>query len=350
MLAYVYDSERRFGLMDAPMPREGADNAVLRVEACAICGTDLRARRFGSEGVAVPRIVGHEVTGELVHVGSAIRGFKTGERVNVAPAIGCGRCPPCRKGFPNLCDELKTIGFQYDGGFAEYMEIPQAAFAAGNVIALEDPSLEADDVVLVEPTACVVNGQDPLRIGEGDSVLVFGSGFIGCMHARLALMKGASSVVILEPNPGRIEQAARTLGDASGALSILSPKDADFEKRIDSLGERRGFDVTIVACSVGSAQAQALSLAAKRGRVSLFGGLPGEAKGFLDGNLIHYKELGVFGVHASTAAQNRQVLSWIREGRLDARAYIGAVYPLSDIELAFTALEEENILKAVIHP
>ena len=260
--------------------------------------------------------------------------------MNVAPAIGCGSCPPCKKGFTNLCDELKTIGFQYDGGFAEYMELPASAFAGGNVLALDDPKLAPDDVVLVEPIACVVNGQEPLRIG----------GFIGCMHAHLALMKGASRVVMLEVNAQRLSQAREVVGAEIGQDSIFSPLEPDFDRRIAALSGGRGFDVVIVACSVGSAQAQALSLAAKRGRVCLFGGLPGEGKGFVDSNLIHYKELAVFGVHASTAAQNRQVLSWIRDGRLDARRYISRVFPLRDIELAFDAIEGENILKAVIHP
>ncbi len=350
MLAYVYDSEKRFALREVPMPREREDNAVLRVEACAICGTDLRAHKFGSGKIAVPRVVGHEATGRLVHVGASIRGFSGGERVNVAPAIGCGACPPCKKGFTNLCDELKTIGFQYDGGFAEYMELPASAFAGGNVIALDDPRLSPDDVVLVEPIACVLNGQEPLKIAQGDSVLIFGSGFIGCMHARLALMKGASRVVMLEVNERRLIQAKEMIGAEIGEDSIFSPLDPEFDRRIKAASGGRGFDVVIVACSVGSAQAQAISLAAKRGRVSLFGGLPGEGRGFVDSNLVHYKELAVFGVHASTASQNRQVLSWIREGRLDPRKYISRVFPLQDIELAFDALESENILKAVIHP
>ncbi len=350
MLAYLYNMDRKLELRDVPRPRESEGNAIMRVQACSICGTDLRTHRFGSAHISVPRIVGHEMTGDLVHVGSELPGgFSPGMRVNVAPAVGCGACPPCAKGYTNLCDNLRTLGFQFDGGFAEYMEIPGEVFARGNVISIPE-RLRAEDVVLAEPVACVVNGQEPLKIGPGDSVAVFGGGFIGCMHVRLALIAGAESVTLLEPNERRRMQARALFDDDRGIVSVMDPSESGFDARIREFTEGRGFDVVIPACSVGSVQSQALSLAAKRGRISLFGGLAGASAGFLDSNLIHYKELAVHGVHASTAEQNRRVLRWVEDGTLDLRPYISRTFPLAEIESAFDAIEKENILKAVIRP
>ena len=350
MLAYLYNEERRLELREVPRPRESASNAIMKVQACSICGTDLRTHRFGSDHIAVPRIVGHEMTGELVHIGKDLPGgFYPGMRVNVAPAVGCGFCPPCRKGYTNLCDDLRTLGFQYDGGFAEYMEIPEEIFIRGNVLPIPD-RLGPEDVVLAEPVACVVNGQEPLKIGEGDTVAVFGGGFIGCMHVRLALLSGAASVTLLEPNESRRLQAHTLFGAAGDTVGIIDPSGPDSEIHLRESTGGRGFDVVITACSVGSVQSQALSLAAKRGRVSLFGGLPGVSTGYLDSNLIHYKELAVHGVHASTAEQNRRVLRWVEDGTLDLRPYISRYFTLADIEPAFVAIEKDNILKAVIKP
>ena len=108
--------------------------------------------------------------------------------------------------------------------------------------------------------------------------------------------------------------------------------------------------MAITACSSGKAQIDALNVTAKRGRVSLFGGLPGESKGFLDSNLIHYRELSICGVHASTPTQNRLVLEWIAQGKLAVSKYISKIFALQDIEEAFYALQHENIIKAIIKP
>ena len=240
-----------------------------------------------------------------------------GERVSVVPAIGCGQCPSCRKGYTNLCDNLQTIGFQFDGGFAEYMEVPAVAFQAGHVYGT--PEGVPDEVAaLAEPVACVVNGQEFLRIAKGDSVAIFGSGFIGCMHAELARMSGADPVIMIEPNESRAA-AAHALIPFS---SLIVPGKVDLHAEVKRLTGGQGADVLITACAVGQAQADAVALAAKRGRISLFGGLAKDTKGFLDSNLIHYKELSIHGVHASTARQNRTVMDWIAAGKLDLRKYI----------------------------
>ncbi|MCX7038253.1 MAG: alcohol dehydrogenase catalytic domain-containing protein [Spirochaetes bacterium] len=343
MLAYIYGEDKKLALREISLPRQTDDNAVIRVGASSICGTDLRTFRYGSSKIKPPRVIGHEVVGEIVSVGSHVTGFHVGDRVQVAPAIGCGRCHLCRTGHPNLCDDLETIGFEYDGTFAEYMEVPSVAFDRGNVskVAGNVPDVQA---VLAEPIACIVNSHQYLDIKDGDSIAIFGSGFIGCMHAELAVVSGASQVMVLEVNPTRAEMAKKL----NPALIMIDPTRSNLAQEIRSRTDGRGVDVAIVACSVGSAQIDAMNITAKRGRVSLFGGLPKESMGFLDSNLIHYKEISVHGVHASSPAQNRQTLQWITEGRLDVGPYSKNVFSLRDIEKAFHALNDEKIMKAII--
>jgi L-iditol 2-dehydrogenase len=345
MRAFVYEKAGVSRLQDFPPPLPARDSAVIRVLACSVCGTDLRAWQHGNERITPPRITGHELCGEIVEIGPACEGFSVGDLVSVAPAIGCGECPACRKGYSNLCDTLQTIGFQFDGGFAEFMEMPALAFRRGHVHKVP-AGVSPEEAALAEPIACVVNGQDFLHITKGDSVAIFGSGFIGCMHAELARMAGADPVILIEPNESRAAAAHALVPFAS---LIVSGKQ-DLASEVKRLTGGAGADVLVTACPAGQAQVDAVALAAKRGRISLFGGLPKEARGFLDSNVIHYKELSVHGVHASTAEQNRRVMGWLAAGKLDGRKYITRLYPLHEIEQAFKDLQSQSVFKAVVQP
>jgi L-iditol 2-dehydrogenase len=345
MLAYVFDSSGKLMLKEMPDPTATVNTAVIKVKACSICGTDFRTYVQGSSKITPPRIIGHEVVGTITQVGKGVNGFYVGDRVAVAPAIGCGHCYPCSIERPNMCDRLQTIGFQFDGGFAEYMTIPEIAFAMNNVTKLND-LIDNEEAALAEPIACVVNAQEFLNITKGDYVAIWGSGFIGCMHAELAFRSGAEKVIMIELSPKRAEEAIRLVP----GITMLNPKQVDTYSEIMRITDGRGVNVAITACSAGKAQEDALQAAAKRGRVSLFGGLVGESKGFVDSNMIHYKELSVCGVHASTPLQNKKVLNWISGGSLKVKKYITAVYALQDIQTAFEAIKNGDVLKAIVKP
>lgn len=345
MLAYVYEGDKQFSVKELTRPTVQADTFVIKVHACSICGTDFRAYLHGSAKTKPGTIVGHEVCGTIVEKGESVRGFNIGDRVAVAPAIGCGICHQCRLGHPNMCDSLKTIGFQYDGGFAEYMEVPAQAIAMNNVNLVAE-NISDEEAALAEPIACVINAQEFLKIGKGDFVAIFGSGFIGCMHAELAFASGAAKVIMIEISSVRAQEARQLVED----IEMVNPSNQDLYAEVARLTDGRGVDVAITACSVGKAQQDAVRIAAKRGRISLFGGIPGEGAGFLDSNEIHYRELSVHGVHASTPGQNRQVLDMIAAGKINVKKYITRIYPLADINKAFEAIKNESIMKAVIKP
>lgn len=345
MLAYCYREGEKPVLKEKEQPimKEGT-GAVLRMKACSICGTDIRTWRFGSSKIQQGRTLGHEIVGQIEAVSEKWKKeFPVGSVVSMAPAIGCGQCYCCRDGHTNMCDHLKTIGFEYDGGFAEYMAVPDAAFERGNVYLL--PETENDTIYTIsEPLACVINAQSYLDIKEGEDILIIGSGIIGCMHAALALHKKAGRVMVADMIDSRIEQVKVNLPQIIG---INSSKE-NLKERVRELTGGKGADVVIVACSVGKVQEEGMELLAKRGRISLFGGLPGESKGFLDSNLIHYKEISVYGVHASTPEQNKKAMSYIRDGIINAGAFISAVYPLKDIDSAFRESDKGELMKTII--
>lgn len=345
MLAYVFDNDGTLRIKEMPKPISAKDSVVIKVNACSICGTDFRTYIHGSKKITAPRIIGHEVCGTIVEAGSEVKGFAVGDRVAVAPAIGCGQCYSCTTNHPNMCDTLETIGYQYNGGFAEYMEIPAKAFRGGNVNKVNE-KVKDEEAVLAEPVACVLNAHSFLNVKKGDYVAVFGSGFIGCMHAEIALANGAEKVIMIEPVKSRADIAKQLVE----RIETINPSAVDTYEEVKRITGGRGVDVAIIACSVGKAQEDAVKIAAKRARISLFGGLPGESKGFIDSNEIHYKELSVFGVHASTPDQNRMAMDMIVTGKLKVGKYITKIYPLSNIVDAFEAIKNENIMKAVIKP
>ena len=345
MLAFVYNDVGKLDLKEIPEPKAKNNSGVIKVEATSICGTDLRTFRFGSSKIKPPRIIGHEVVGSFVELGREINNFQIGERVQIAPALGCGTCYYCKNGHTNLCNNLKTIGFDFDGTFADYMEVPAEAFVQEHVTKIPD-NLSSLEGTLAEPIACIENAQSYLNINIGDAVAVFGSGFIGIMHAALAYQKGAKKVFMIEVNEERIKVAQKFLPE----LIIVNSKNDSISGVVTQNTNNKGVDVAITACSVGLAQVDAMNIIGKRGRISLFGGLPTETTGFIDSNIIHYKEVSVHGSHASTAVQNRTILDFMSNGKILVKEFLSDPFSLEDIHKAFEALNKEEILKAIIQP
>ena len=275
MKAFTCTEDRALRLLSREKPRVHPDTALMRVLGAAICGTDLRTYRHGSDRIRPPRVIGHEACGLIEEVGSSVKGLEPGRRVVVVPAVGCGECRWCRAGKTNMCDSLRTVGFDFDGTFAEYMEIPAQALAMGNVLPVSD-SVATEQAVLAEPAACCLNGQEFLQIGPQDTVFIFGSGFIGCVHAELALRKGAKRVILSDVSDARLEVARALLPP----LDTVNTASGDAVRFVRDRTDGLGADVIITACPSGDAHAAAMKMAATRARISLFGGIPGEGKWF----------------------------------------------------------------------
>lgn len=342
MLACIYDEDGKMKLVEKARPQAKEGTVVLKVLATSICGTDFRAYLHGSDKIIPGTTIGHELCGRIIETGDGVEDFVEGDIITVTPALGCGQCRLCRKGQTNMCNHLETIGFQYDGSFAEYMEVP-AGYLQRDYVNRVPGGVGYGEAALAEPVACAINAQEYLHIEKGDIVAIFGSGFIGCIHAELAFASGAEKVIMIEPNAERRQAAQHLLP----GICMLDAGECQ-EQRIMEYTDGRGADVAIVACSVGAAQENAQKIIAKCGRISLFGGLPGDGKGYIDSNLIHYNEVGVFGVHASNTTQNRKALCWMADHTIDVQKYITKEYPLKDILTAMEDIRTKGIMKAVI--
>jgi len=341
MKAFVYNGGKDFAVTEVPMPKAGKGEAVARIRCASICGTDLRTYRFGNQKLKTPITIGHEACYEIVENGE---GVNLSGRYIMAPAIGCGQCKSCKKGRTNMCDSLQTIGFQYDGTFAEYIKIPAEAIERGHLISVPD-NVSDKAASVVEPVACAINAQSYLHIEDGDNVLIYGAGYLGCIHAELAFMQGADKVIIAEISEKRREKAKAFVPQAT----VINSGDKDYMDQVRDIVGGNGVDVVITACPAGITHRQGLELLYKNGRMSLFGGLPGGENYHLDSNLIHYKEASIFGAHASTVAQNKQALDAVAEGKLDVEKYITA-FALEEADKAFQSLIDETAEKAVLIP
>lgn len=181
MKALVFHGPQQVRVEEVPVPTIADNEVLVKVDACSICGTDVRTYKFGHTRIKGRRITGHEFAGVIAKVGSQVQGLAEGDEVMVVPGINCGTCEFCRAGLENLCQHRTIIGFDYDGAFAEYVRIPAQAVAMGNVKKLPK-NVPFKAGALVEPFTAVYNGQTLLNIKPGDRVAIIGAGPIGVMH------------------------------------------------------------------------------------------------------------------------------------------------------------------------
>ena len=153
---------------DAPEPAAGPGELVIRVRNCSICGTDAKILAAGHPDLRPPRVLGHEVAGEVVEVGEGADGWSVGDRVQVIAAVPDGTCHECRHGWASVCPNQERIGYRYDGGFAERMRVPAKLLAVGGVNRIPE-GLSFAEASVAEPLSCVINGQELARLARPSS-------------------------------------------------------------------------------------------------------------------------------------------------------------------------------------
>jgi L-iditol 2-dehydrogenase len=330
---------------DAPEPTAGPGELKLRVRACSTCGTDVKIFRFGHHRIVPPRVIGHEIAGEVVEVGDGVDRH-VGDRVQVIAAVPCGQCADCLRGWQTICPNQVAMGYHYDGGFAEYMIVPARVLAVDGVHRIPE-GLDYVSASITEPLACVLNGQEIARVGDGDTVVVVGAGPIGCLHVRLARARGAARVFLVELNESRLAMAA----DLVHPDAAICAGRTDAVDEVRKLTDGRGADVVITAAASGRAQEDALQMAALRGRLSFFGGLPKDDPMIsLDSNLVHYRELTIVGANGSSPDHNRRALDLIASGAVRVDDLVTHRMPLGDVLSAIETVARGEAIKVTILP
>jgi L-iditol 2-dehydrogenase len=345
MKAAIFHGPGDLRISEVTQPAIAADELLVKTAACAVCGSDLRTYRFGARNITEPVVLGHEISGTIAEIGAATTQFSVGQRVAIAPAVPCGECGYCRRGIETMCDHLRSIGYEFNGGLAEYVVVPATAVRAGCVNLIPD-NVSFTEAAIAEPLACVINAQELVGVGEADTVVILGAGPVGCLHANLARIRGARRVMLVEIRPERLR-----LAEGFDVDLVIDGSREDVRTRVMQETDGHGASVVIVAAPSHRAQEEAVTLAAKRGRINLFGGLP-KTDPFvrLDANLVHYRELFVIGSYGSRPVHNRMALNLLASGRIETSKLIGLILPLDRVLEGLRAVEEGTVLKAVVCP
>lgn len=349
MRVVAYEGPNRFQLDDRADVELARGEARLQVEACGVCGTDVRIYKGEHSAYehAAGRVPGHEIVGRIVEfsVDAQVDEVDVGDRVFVAPNIGCGACVQCASGNENLCRRTEGIGITRDGAFADHLVVPGAAVERGNLIPL-DPTIDPATATLIEPLACVLRGQQKVHLGLGDTVFVAGGGPVGLLHVALAKASGASLIICSEPSEQRREAAIK-----AGAGHVIDPLTTDPAELATDLTDGAGVDVVITAAPIHAIQTQAIELAGAGGRVLFFGGLPKSRPTVeIDSNIIHYRELLVAGTTASTNQNCRDAAALINAGVLSLDWMVSDIVALEHFADAIDKVQDATALKVVLAP
>lgn len=339
MKAAVLKSPGVMQLEDLPVPECPPGGALLKMEACAVCGTDVKMLQQGHKDLAYPRILGHEMVGRIVEIDRDC-GLKEGDLCQIWPGIACASCGPCLRGADNRCRNMKIMGFNCDGGFAEYMPLPGFNLTRGaNLLpANTDPALAA----LSEPLACCLNGQELTRVSEGDTVLIYGGGPIGALHTLLAELRGAALVIVAEKLPGRIRAIEKHTSARVIDHSIL-------ESIIQNETGGAGVDVILTATPEVKVDGSQMRLLAPGGRICIFSGpRPGNYEEQIDLRSMHYHEQMIVGAYGCSSRQNRQAVELLTTGKVKADWIITKKTALANVEDAFRHSSQRHGLKSVV--
>ena len=345
MRAVVLEGPNQFGVKEVEKPTINQDEMLLKMERAAICGTDIRILEGKkTKDVRYPSIIGHEMSGTIVEVGENVEGFKVGDRVAVANVIPCGCCPMCRRGMENVCMNRKAIGYEFDGGFAEYVRLPEIAIKSGNIVKIPEHVSFAEGAI-IEPLSCCLRGQRNVNLKFNDNVLIVGAGPIGLMHVLLAKAAGASRVIVSELNAYRRQKALDC-----GADIVLDPNTDDLAAVVAQETGGIGMDIIIMAIGVPALVTPTLKLARKGGAVSLFAGFAKGVMADLDPNVIHYNELKVTGSSAYKRQDYLDASEMVINGYLDLKPIVTHTYKIDDFQAAYEMNKSGAGLKIEIEP
>jgi L-iditol 2-dehydrogenase len=331
---------------DVAAPHAPVDGLVMKMEACGVCGSDLRRWQEGPPPGAAYLVQGHELAGVVIETGPQVKRFAIGDRIAVAPDIHCGECWYCRQGRYNLCLDLRLLGITpgYAGGFAEQVALTGEVLRNGIVHSLpEGLSFQAGG--LAETLSSVLASHQNCGLALGETMAVLGAGPIGCLHAILGKARGAR-VLMAEPNPTR-----RKMAEQFGVDRLIDVTTQDVVSEVQKLTGGLGADVVICANPVASTQTQAVEMARRGGRIVLFGGLPkANPMVSLNSNLIHYGEKVVLGAFSYHPSFHEAALRTLARELVNVDQFITHHRPLSKVAEAFAVAASGEALKVMVCP
>lgn len=339
MKVAMYYRNNDVRIEEMPVPKIGKGELLVKVMASGICGSDVmewyRIKK-------APRVLGHEITGEIVEIGEDVRNYKKGDRVFVSHHVPCNTCHYCLSGYHTACETLHRTNFD-PGGFAEYLRVPEINVDRGVYVLPENMSYE--EGTFIEPLACVLRGQKVAGLKPGQSVLVIGSGMSGLLHVNLARGLGAGNIIATDINEYRLKAALKF-----GADAVINAKE-DVSKRVKELNEGRLADIVIVCTGVMPAVNQALQSVDSGGTILFFAVPEPGINISVPINDFWRNEIKMMTSYGASPADLSLAIELIKVHRVDVKDMITHKLAMSEAGLGFKLVAgAQDSVKVIIEP
>ena len=343
MKALTLTAYNQFEYGESERPEIQQNEVLIAVKACGICGSDIHGMD-GSSGRRIPPIImGHEASGEIVELGSAVTDWKKGDRVTFDSTVYCGECESCKKGQINLCPDRNVLGVSCDeyrrhGAFADYVKVPQ------HILCSIPKTVSFEQAAFAEPVSIALHGVSRLPIQKGDSAVVVGAGLIGLLVIQALKRKGAGTVVAVDIDEQRLELAKQL-----GADHTLVSNDEVPAKVRELVGNEDGADCAVEVVGFDPTINLAINSVRKGGSVSCVGNLKAEVNFPLQA--VVTRELSIYGSCAS-AGEYDEAIEAVADGSIKVEPLISAVGKLEEGNDWFHRLHknEEGLLKVILQP
>jgi len=343
MKALVLEDYHRLEYKDVPEPQVGAEDVLIQIEACGICGSDVHGLD-GSTGRRIPPVImGHEASGIIAEVGKDVTGWQRGDRVTFDSTIYCGRCYFCRRGAINLCDNRRVLGvscddYRQNGAFAEYVAVP------ARILYRLPAGLTFERATMVEALSIAVHAVERTPLSLNDTAVVVGAGTIGLLVIQALKVAGCGDIIAVDLDPGRLELACHL-----GADEGLNPGAVDVAANMLERTAGRGADMSFEVVGITPSLKLAIQCLKKGGSITLVGNLSPVTEFPLQS--VVTRELTLLGSCASRG-EYPACLDLMARGAISVDAMVSAVAPLAEGASWFKRLydAEPGLLKVILTP
>jgi L-iditol 2-dehydrogenase len=330
MKAAVLYEPNYLKIEEVERPSIGKDEVLIQVKKAGICGTDIAVFIGEHQPVELPRVLGHEYSGVIAHVGSEVSGLSEGDGVVSEASWGCGSCSSCLAGRPDKCQKRQALGRTVDGVFAEFVRVP-----AGIVHKLPE-GVSHEEGQLVVNLACSVRAVRRSQIVLGDHVLIIGSGQAALLILQVSKLNGAGRVTMVGGERQRRLELAKELG----ADEVIQARSEEGQRRMEALARDGAVDVVIEASGSPNQLERAMQVVKQGGKVLVFSIFTEDVKS-LNGNLLYHKELNLRGSRGG-AGGYVAALDLLQNKRVRIQPMISHDFPLENVDEGIRAMLERD--------
>jgi L-iditol 2-dehydrogenase len=339
MRVAMYYNNKDIRIEELPKPKIGPGELLVKVMACGICGSDVmewyRIKK-------APRVLGHEMTGEIVEFGKNVKDFKKGDRVFVSHHVPCNKCNYCLDSQHTVCETLHTTNFD-PGGFAEYIRVPKINVELGTFLLPDEISFE--DGTFIEPLGCVIRGQRRANIKPNHTLLIIGSGISGILHIQLARAKGVKKIIATDVNEYRMKSAKKF-----GADFVINAKE-DVSNRIKEINNGKLADRVIVCTGALPAIEQALKSVDKSGTILFFAPTDPNTNITIPFNDFWSSQVTLMSTYAAVSVDIKEAIELIRSRKVNVHDMITHRLNLTETGKGFQIVADaKDSIKVIIKP